>query len=154
MVWKWCPEILFLNLNLTVLPRELTFWEIAHPPSFFTCHVMCHVSCVRCHVPCVTFQVSCVILLLFCFLKNCGGWRVCYQRGLPRLDFTESAPRKCSKFWRLHTCRETVRNHKKMFIQSESWHVRIYNKNIVPSAFSHFPMDYRPLVQWQIDNIG
>ena len=25
MVWKWCPEILFLNLNLTVLPTLSVF---------------------------------------------------------------------------------------------------------------------------------
>ena len=25
MVWKWCPEILFLNLNLTVLPINYKF---------------------------------------------------------------------------------------------------------------------------------
>ena len=66
--------------------------------SHVTCHmsrVMCHVSRVTCHVSRVTCHVSSVtfFFLFFFFLypkKNYlrGGasqWRVCYQRGLPRL---------------------------------------------------------------------
>ena len=46
-------------------------------------------SRVRCHVSGVTCQVLHVIffLYLFFFLQSGGAswWRVCYQRGLPRL---------------------------------------------------------------------
>ena len=45
-------------------------------------HVMCHVSCVTCHVSYIYF-----------FLLQNGGaswWRVCYQRGRPRLVFINS----------------------------------------------------------------
>ena len=60
------------------------------PPS--TCHmsgVRCHVSYVRCHVSGVTCQVSCVTFFYF-FVWQSGEasrWRVCYQRGLPRLVY-------------------------------------------------------------------
>ena len=75
-------------------------------------HVMCHVSRVTCHVSHVTCHVSPVtchmstkknwtfflfIYLYFFFLckkkigKSGGAsrWRVCYQRGLPRLVFLQ-----------------------------------------------------------------
>ena len=45
--------------------------------------VTCHVSHVTCHVSPVTCQH------FFCFFLLSGGastWRVCYQRGLPRLN--------------------------------------------------------------------
>ena len=52
----------------------------------------CHVSCVMCHVSCVRCQVSHVMChawhFFFFFFRQSGGasrWRVCYQRGLPRL---------------------------------------------------------------------
>ena len=63
-------------------------------------HVMCHVSGVRCHVSGVTCQVSrvrfhvsgvtCHNFFSFFFFGQSGGtsrWRVCYQRGLPRLVY-------------------------------------------------------------------
>ena len=51
---------------------------------------MCHVSHVTCHVSCVTCHMSHVIFFFFYVKKigQSGGasrWRVCYQRGLPRL---------------------------------------------------------------------
>ena len=55
---------------------------------------MCHVSCVTCHGSRVTGQVSPVTSQFFYIvfiLKKIGPsggasrWRVCYQRGLPRL---------------------------------------------------------------------
>ena len=55
---------------------------------------MCQVSCVTCHVSCVTCHVSHVtchmsIFFIFLFFFGQSGqayrWRVCYQRGLPRL---------------------------------------------------------------------
>ena len=59
---------------------------------------MCHMSGVRCHVSGVTCQVSgvtCHIYIHFFFICiffwQSGGairWRVCYQRGVPRLVFT------------------------------------------------------------------
>ena len=53
-------------------------------------HVMCHVSRVTCHMSRVTCHVSHVTchIFLFIFFRQSGKvyrWRVCYQRGLPRL---------------------------------------------------------------------
>ena len=76
--------------------KKLKFWENVHPT---TC-VMCHMSYVTCHVSRITCHVSNVFsfsfsfffsFFLFFYLKKigqCGGasrWRVCCQRGLPRL---------------------------------------------------------------------
>ena len=51
-------------------------------------HVTCHVSRVTCHMSRVTCHVSHVIFFIF-FLQSGEAyrWRVCYQRGLPRLVF-------------------------------------------------------------------
>ena len=60
------------------------------PPT--TCHmsrVMCPVSHVMCHVLHVLCHVS---FFLFFFFRQSGEayqWRVCYQRGLPRLVLTD-----------------------------------------------------------------
>ena len=46
--------------------------------------VTCHVSNVTCHMS----RVTCPIFFFFFFFGKSGGasrWRVCYQRGLPRL---------------------------------------------------------------------
>ena len=45
--------------------------------------VTCHVSGVRCHVS----GVTCIYIYIFFFLQSgeASRWRVCYQRGLPRL---------------------------------------------------------------------
>ena len=65
----------------------------------YVSRVMCHVSRVTCHVSPVTCQMSPVICkqnlkqksktkLSFKKIGQSGGaswWRVCYQRGLPRL---------------------------------------------------------------------
>ena len=52
-------------------------------------HVMCHVSRhVSCHVSRVTCHMSHVNFFFFFFFGQSGEayrWRVCYQRGLPRL---------------------------------------------------------------------
>ena len=52
-------------------------------------HVTFHMSCVTCQVSHVACHVSCVTFFLNFFLQNCetSQWRVCYQRGLPRLVF-------------------------------------------------------------------
>ena len=55
--------------------------------SYIICHVshvMCRVSLVMCHVSCVTCNYY---YYIFFFLQIGGAsqWRVCYQRGLPRL---------------------------------------------------------------------
>ena len=52
-------------------------------------HVMCQVSCVTCHVSCFTCHMSCVTCHIFCSWQSGEAypWRVCYQRGLPRLVF-------------------------------------------------------------------
>ena len=53
--------------------------------------VMCHVSRVKCHMSHITCHVSHVTCHFFLFLFFSGQsgeaywWRVCYQRGLPRL---------------------------------------------------------------------
>ena len=48
--------------------RDLTFWYNAHHPMI----VMCHMS----HITCGNGR-----------RKKASQWRVCYQRGLPSLDF-------------------------------------------------------------------
>ena len=53
-------------------------------------HVTCHMSHVTCHVSHVTLQMSRVK----CHMSQSGEayrWRVCYQRGLPRLVFIASS---------------------------------------------------------------
>ena len=68
-----------------VRARELKFWETVHPPKHVTCHMsrvtMCQVSHVTCHMS----RVMCHF-----FFSQSGEaywWRVCYQRGLPRLVY-------------------------------------------------------------------
>ena len=54
--------------------------------------VTCHMSCVTCQVSGVMCHVSHVIFFLSSFFGKSGGaswWRVCSQRGLPRLVFIE-----------------------------------------------------------------
>ena len=48
--------------------------------------VLCHVSHVTCHVSHVTCHMSNIYIYIF-FGQNSEAyrWRVCYQRGLPRL---------------------------------------------------------------------
>ena len=62
--------------------------------SHVTCHVShvtCHMSRVMCHVSRVTCHVSHVFIFLFLIFLGQSGeaypWRVCYQRGLPRLVY-------------------------------------------------------------------
>ena len=86
--------------------RECSSYTMCHV-SCVICHescVMCHVSCVMCHmshVTCHMSRVSCQnifftlfnkkIYVLFVFFNKFGQsggasrWRICYQRGLPRL---------------------------------------------------------------------
>ena len=47
--------------------------------------VTCHMSGVRCHMTGVTCQVSGVTTFFFLQSGRASWWRVCYQRGLPRL---------------------------------------------------------------------
>ena len=59
-----------------------------HHVSNVTCHASgftYQVSCVSCHVSGVTCQVSGVFFVFF-WTK---WWRLCYQRGLPRLVYTK-----------------------------------------------------------------
>ena len=50
---------------------------------------MCHMSHVTCHMSRVTCHVSCVTCHMSHFFSSLEvyWWRVCYQRGLPRLVF-------------------------------------------------------------------
>ena len=65
------------------------------PPSVscVTCHVShvtCHVSRITCHMSHVTCHMSHVTCHFFLFFRPSGEaywWRVCYQRGLPRLVY-------------------------------------------------------------------
>ena len=49
----------------------------------------CYMSCVTCHVSHVTCHMACVTCHFFFFRQSGESyrWRVCYQRGLPRLVF-------------------------------------------------------------------
>ena len=67
--WSFHSESSRHCLSQTIRAVELKFWENVHPPPCVTCHV----SHVTCHVSCVTQSVG------------ASRWRVCYQRGLPRL---------------------------------------------------------------------
>ena len=80
------------NLQDIINPKllELGTWNFR---SMFTLHHVSHVKCqvsgvgVRCHVS----DVRCHFFLSF--FGQSGGtsrWRVCYQRGLPRLVFTQT----------------------------------------------------------------
>ena len=87
-MWKY--------IQSTVNPKqeELESWNFER---MFIPH---YVSCVMCHVSPVTCQQK-KLHIYFDFLfypsekigQSCGAsrWRVCYQRGLPRLIFTGSA---------------------------------------------------------------
>ena len=108
--WSFSSKSSMHHNSQTVRARELKFWENVHPTPCVMCHVscvMCHVSCVTCHVSHVTCHLSSVtchmsnknlqifnffVSFFFCLKKKLlsGGarrWRVCYQRGLPRLVF-------------------------------------------------------------------
>ena len=66
----------------TIRARELKFLKNVYPPPFVTCHascVTCHMSRIMCHMSRVTCHMS------FFFCGEAYRWRVCYQRGLPRL---------------------------------------------------------------------
>ena len=67
---------------MTAKPLELESWNFER---MFTPH---HVSCVTYHLSRVTCHVSLVTIFFFFFFRQSGQdywWRVCYQRGLPRL---------------------------------------------------------------------
>ena len=61
----------------TVRARDLQFLNNIHHPLCVTCYM----SCVKCHVS--------YIIYIFFFPQNVwtSRWRVCYQRGLPRLVY-------------------------------------------------------------------
>ena len=65
--------------------------ECSHPTTCHMSHVTYYVSHVRCHVSCVTCHMQ-FFFLCFVFGQSCEAywWRVCYQRGLPRLVYLYS----------------------------------------------------------------
>ena len=77
-------------------------------------HVMCHVSRVTCHMSRVTCHMSHVMchmsrVTFFFFFGQSGEaylWRVCYQRGLPRLVFRK-VPLKFMTISRIHALMKT-----------------------------------------------
>ena len=93
----------------TVMVRELTFWENAHPHNMS--HVKCHVSHVMCHMSIVTCHVSHVMCnmaqlyiyffpLFFWQIGEAFWWRVCYQWGLPRLGYSLTDMAKPGLFYK------------------------------------------------------
>ena len=72
-------------------PLELGSWNVGR---VFTPHHVSHVTCDVSHFACqishVTCQVSTVRSHMYFFLNDgASRWRVCYQRGLPSLDFNK-----------------------------------------------------------------
>ena len=51
---------------------------------------MCHVLRVTCHVSHVTIFFLFIIIFFFGQFGEAYRWRVCYQRGLPRLVYKSS----------------------------------------------------------------
>ena len=59
--WSFCSEYSRYCLSQTIRAKELTLWEIDHPPQCVTCHVshfMCQVSHIRFRVSGIWFRVS------------------------------------------------------------------------------------------------
>ena len=88
-------------------PSELESWNLErmftpHPVSCVKCHVsrvMCHVSRVTCHVSRVNCHMSFFFFFIVKKIWQSGGasrWRVCYQRGLPRLVSLWNHPFYCA----------------------------------------------------------
>ena len=62
--------------------------EYSSPPTGNVSCIRCHVSHVTCHMSCVTCQFFFKFIYFFLGqLSEAYRWRVCYQRGLPRLVF-------------------------------------------------------------------
>ena len=59
-------------------PLEIGTWII------YTLFTTCHVSCVMCHMSHVTHHI------FFWQIGEASWWRVCYQSGLPHLNFHQS----------------------------------------------------------------
>ena len=59
----------------------------AHYDQCHMWHVTCHISCVTCHMSLVTCNIFFLLFFFFYFGQHseASQWRVCYQRGLPRL---------------------------------------------------------------------
>ena len=76
----------------TVQARELQFLEKVHLPPPVMCHVTCVmflVSCVMCHMSWVAKKYIYKKNIIKKYGQSGGScwWRVCYQRGLPRLVY-------------------------------------------------------------------
>ena len=61
--------------------------DCSPPPnmSHVTCHVSRHVSRQMSHVTCHVSHITIIIIFFFAQSGEAYRWRVCYQRGLPRL---------------------------------------------------------------------
>ena len=103
--------------------RELKFERmfIPHYVSGVRCHVsrvMCHVSPVMCHMSPVTCHFFCIRKISFTKIGQSGGasrWRVCYQRGLPRLvllDMSQWGNRVAWRPWHCLSGKGHGKNHK------------------------------------------
>ena len=86
------------NLQQTFIPKPVApgSWHFERMfTSLHLSHVKCHVSHVKCHRSQVTCQmlqfiyiyIYFVVVVFFWQSGKASQWRVCYQRGLPRLVF-------------------------------------------------------------------
>ena len=78
--YKKCYKAKIISFKLSFHSKHYINWENIHPHHMS--HVTCHVSYVKCHM----LFVQCDIFCIF-FPSHIGAswWRVCFQRGLPRL---------------------------------------------------------------------
>ena len=129
--------------------------ECSPPQMCHMSHVTCHISCVMCHVSCVTFHVSRVIchmshvtchIFYFIFFFGQSGeayrWRVCYQRGLPRLVFWLNWPQRINIFI-LYEGRENYKITKMLIIKLP---MAIIIVAIMASKWPFWPK--WPFLQW------
>ena len=80
-----CFMSFWANFYCLVCAYESLLRECSPPQ---TCHVscvMCQVSRVTCHVSHVTCHMSHILFFFFGQSGEAYRWRVCFQRGLPRL---------------------------------------------------------------------
>ena len=107
---------------------------------------MCHVSHVMCHMSRVTCHNVHVIFFFFLLFSGQSGeayrWRVCYQRGLPRLVLIYS----------IHSHNMGSQNPSKRFY----WYASVCDSmSVIPEYFKHLPtncINFKVLKQllWKI----
>ena len=82
---NWFRESSFSSRSSNHFPAQ-TVRECSPNTTWHMSCVICHVSYVTCHMSHVTCHMSfCLFLFFFGQSGGASCWRVCYQRGLPRL---------------------------------------------------------------------